>query len=189
MSYKVGGSLVSDEELAAQMQLGSEAALEQLVARYHIAIYTYIARLSGDYHAAGDIVQEIFIKLCKSIGQYRQGAPFKPWLYRIASNTYKDYCKTAYVRRVVPGLEQSGGYPAHAATTEETFMQNYEREQFIEAINSLSEIYREIILLRYYQELKLEEIAGVLNIPTGTVKSRLSNGLAQLKQLLAAKEF
>jgi RNA polymerase sigma factor (sigma-70 family) len=189
MSYKVGGILLSDEELAAQMQLGSEEALEQLVSRYHIAIYSYIARMSGDHHASSDIVQEIFIKLCKGIRKYQQGSPFKPWLYRIASNTYKDYCKMAYVRKVVPGLDQIDTNLIHAVTPEETFLKNYEREQFIQTIDSLSDIYREIVLLRYYQELKLEEIAAVLNIPTGTVKSRLSNGLAQLKQRLAVKEF
>lgn len=181
--------MVSDEELASQMQLGSEAALEEMVKRYHGPIHGYIVRMSGDYHATNDMTQEIFIKMCRGIQSYTSGMPFRPWLYSIASNTYKDYLKQAYTRKVIPGLEDTTHCSTNTVTPEEDFLKDYERSQLIKAINSLSHIYRETLILRYYDDLKLDEIASALKIPTGTVKSRLSNGLSQLKKIFSIKEF
>lgn len=180
--------MVSDEELAYQLQRGSEEALEQLVNRYHAPIHAYILRMSGDYHATHDLVQDVFIKVCRGIKYYRQGFPFKAWLYSIASNTYKDYKKTAYVRKVLPGLGETESCAGHIATPEEVLLKDYERTRVLDAINGLGDIYRETLILRFYQELKLNEIAVILNIPLGTVKSRLSSSVAQLKEILAVKE-
>lgn len=181
--------MVSDEDLAIELQRGSDEALEQLISRYHGSIHSYIARMSGDYHATHDIVQETFIKMCRGIKYYRPGLPFKSWLYSIASNTYKDYLKKAYVRKVTPGLEEVEKILTNAVTPEEALVRDYERDRLIRAIHSLGDIYRETLILRYYEDLKLDEIAVILNIPTGTVKSRLSKGLSQLKQILSTKEF
>lgn len=181
--------MLSDEELASQMQKGSEEALEEIVKRYHGPIHVYILRMSEDYHATHDIVQDVFIKMCRGIQHYRQGLPFRAWLYSIASNAYKDYRKKAYMRKVVPGLEETKQCLSNADTPEETCLKDYERTRLIKAVNSLSEIYRETLILRYYEELKLDEIANALKIPIGTVKSRLSKGLCQLKQIFSTKEF
>lgn len=186
---KGGDLLVSDEELASQMQLGSEAALEEIVKRYHGPIHGYLVRMSGDYHSTNDITQEIFIKMCGGIQSYRPGMPFRAWLYSIASNTYKDYLKKAYIRKVIPGLENTTHCSTNIVTPEESFIKNDERARLIKAINSLGHIYRETLILRYYDDLKLDEIASALKIPTGTVKSRLSNGLSQLKKIFSIKEF
>lgn len=181
--------MVSDEELAMQLQDGSEDALEQIVNRYHRPIYAFVLRMCGDYHTTLDIVQEIFIKMCKGIKYYRSGLPFRPWLYSIASNAYKDYRKRAYTRKVIPGLEETECLSVNDITPEDACIKDYEKTRLIEAINSLGDIYRETLILRYYEELKLEEIAVILNIPTGTVKSRLSNGLSQLRQDLRTREL
>ncbi|MDF2634732.1 MAG: polymerase, sigma-24 subunit, RpoE, subfamily [Pelosinus sp.] len=187
--FKGGDVLVSDEELALQMQIGSEEALEEIVKRYHGPIHVYILRMSSDYHATHDIVQDVFIKMCRGIRYYKPELPFRAWLYSIASNAYKDYQKKAYVRKVIPGLEEIKYCLSTTVTPEETCLKNYERTRIIEAVNSLSDIYRETLILRYYEELKLDEIANALKIPTGTVKSRLSKALSQLKQIFSAKEF
>lgn len=181
--------MISDEELAAQLQRGSEEALEQLVSRYHGPIHAYVIRMNGDYHTTHDIVQDTFIKMCRGIKYYRPGLSFRAWLYSVASNTYKDYCKRAYVRKVIPGLAEVEKNLTNAATPEAAVLQDYERARLIKAIHGLGEIYREALILRYYDDLKLAEIAVILNIPTGTVKSRISNALSQLKQILAPKEF
>jgi RNA polymerase sigma factor (sigma-70 family) len=180
--------LVSDEELASQMQLGSEGALEEIIRRYHRPIHAYILRMSGDYHATHDIVQDVFIKMCKGIQYYRPELPFHTWLYSIASNAYKDYRKNAYIRKVIPGLEENA-YGSTNITPEDACLKDYEKAKLVKAINSLGDIYRETLILRYYEELKLDEIARALKIPTGTVKSRLSNGLLQLKKIFSTKEF
>lgn len=176
-----------DEELALQLQQGDEAALETLVRRYHGPIHAYVVRMGGEYHAASDITQEVFIKLCRNIRHYRGNLPFRPWIYTIASNTYKDYLRKAYVKKDVLGAE-TGEVAAITETPETAFLEAAERRMVLEALQRLGEIYREVLILRYYQDLKLEEIALAVQIPVGTVKSRLSGALRQLKQLLAEGE-
>lgn len=181
--------MLSDEELALQMQLGSGDAFEEIIKRYHGPIHVYILRRCDDYHATHDITQEIFIKMCRGIQYYRPGLSFKAWLYSIAINTYKDYRKKAYIRKVTPGLEETKCCSTNTTTPEEALLKDYERARLIQEINSLGDIYRETLILRYYDELKLDEIASALNIPTGTVKSRLSKGLSQLKKIFSTKEL
>lgn len=179
--------IISDEELARQLQQGTETALETMVSRYHSKIFAYIYRMSKNYHSANDITQEVFIKICRNIKQYNSEFSFKMWIYTIASNTYKDYLKSAYVQKTVPGLEMSNDIRDHEDTPEEFLQKQVEREVIIEVLNQLGEIHREVVVLRFYEDLKLEEIAVVLDIPVGTVKSRLSNGLHNLKKLLSER--
>jgi len=181
--------LVSDEELASQMQLGSEEAFEEIIKRYHRPIHFYVLRMSEDYHITDDIVQEVFIKMCRGIQHYRPEFPFKAWLYSIACNTYKDYQKKAYIRKEFPGLEKTKYFSVDTVTPEEASLKNDERARLIQEINNLGGIYSETLILRYYNDLKLDEISNILNIPTGTVKSRLSKGLLQLKKIFSIKEL
>lgn len=181
--------MVSDEELASQMQLGSEEAFEEIIKRYHRPMHFYVLRMSEDYHVTDDIVQEIFIKMCRGIQYYKPEFLFKAWLYSIACNTYKDYRKKAYIRKEFPGLDKTKHSSVDTVTPEEALLKDYERTRLVQEIDSLGDIYRETLILRYYNELKLDEIASALNIPTGTVKSRLSKGLLQLKKNFSRKEF
>jgi RNA polymerase sigma-70 factor (ECF subfamily) len=176
--------IISDEELAMQLQQGNEDALETIVFRYHSKIFSYVYRMSKDYHNANDITQEVFIKVCRNIKKYKDEFLFKTWIYVIASNTCKDYLKSAYVQKTVTGLEMPENILDDVDTPEELLLKQSEREKIMEVLNTLPDIHREVIILRFYEELKLEEIAAILNIPLGTVKSRLSNGLHNLKKLL-----
>jgi len=176
--------IISDEELARQLQQGNEIALETIVSRYHSKIFSYIYRMSKNYHSANDITQEVFIKICRNIKKYNPEFLFKTWIYTIASNTCKDYLKSAYVQKTIPGLEISDNIRDYEDTPEEFLQKQDEQETIIEVLNQLGDIHREVVVLRFYEDLKLEEIALVLNIPVGTVKSRLSNGLHNLKKLL-----
>lgn len=181
--------MILDEELAKQLQQGSAVALEAIIRRYHEPIHAYIVRMGGEHHMAADITQEVFIKVCKGIHQYKPDLPFRPWIYAIASNTYKDYLKKAYVQRDLPGLEMKGDLAMTMDNPETTFLENSEREIVMKALTSLAEIYREILILRYYQDLKLGEIALTLQIPVGTVKSRLSAALHKLETMLVKGEI
>lgn len=181
--------MVTDEQLAAELKQGSEAALEELVTRYHKPIFGYVLRMNGDYHSSHDIVQDIFIKMCRGIRHYQPGLSFRAWLYSVACNTCKDYRKLAYTRKVVPGLAETEHCATGDLTPEEAVFRDYERECIISALGRLGDIHRETLILRYYEDLKLEEIAAILGIPTGTVKSRLAKGLANLKQILTERSF
>ncbi|EIW16639.1 RNA polymerase sigma factor [Pelosinus fermentans] len=176
--------IISDEELARQLQQGNETALETIVSRYHSKIFSYIYRMSKNYHSANDITQEVFIKICRNIKKYNPELLFKTWIYTIASNTCKDYLKSAYVQKTIHGFEMPDTIRDYEDTPEEFLQKQDEREAIIEVLNQLGGIHREVVVLRFYEDLKLEEIALVLNIPVGTVKSRLSNGLHNLKKLL-----
>jgi RNA polymerase sigma factor (sigma-70 family) len=176
--------IISDEELARQLQQGNEKALETIIFRYHSKIFSYIYRMSKNYHSANDITQEVFIKICRSIKKYNPEFLFKTWIYAIASNTCKDYLKSAYVKNIIPGFEMPENILDNGDTPEAFLLKQDEREAIIGILNNLGDIHREVIILRFYEELKLEEIALVLNIPVGTVKSRLSTGLHNLKKLL-----
>lgn len=173
--------MIADEELIKQIKYGEKTALNLLLQRYHRPIHAYAVRMGFDYHIANDIVQDIFIKLIRNITSYETDRPFRPWLYTIASNTCKDYFKKAHVKRDVLTADTPEAPPAIADNPEDLFMLEEKRNQVAEALFRLSEIHREVIVLRYYQELKLEEIAAVLTIPLGTVKSRLSHALHHLK--------
>lgn len=175
--------MISDEELATKIKYGDENALDILIRRYHSPIHSYIIRMGLEYHLANDIVQEVFIKLIRGLENYDTNRPFRPWLYTIASNTYKDYFKKAYVQKDIPSFEVEDN-KEDADNPEDIFMLHEKREHVAAALQCLSEIQREAIVLRYYQDLKLDEISSVLNIPLGTVKSRLSNALHHLKKLL-----
>lgn len=174
---------LTDEELAREFQAGNEAAFETLVYRYHARLVGYLFRMSHNYHLAEDIVQECFIRLYTSIGRYKFPAPFKPWVYAIAVNAFRDYTRSAYARRVVPAgggseIDASGGASANSG---DLMLRKAERDEVIQALSKLSDIYREVIVLRFYEDLKIGEIAEVLGVPEGTVKSRLAMAVSKLK--------
>jgi RNA polymerase sigma-70 factor (ECF subfamily) len=174
---------MSDEELMKKIKYGDKSALNTLICRYHGPIHAYIVRMGLEYHAASDIVQEVFIKLIRNIESYEPDRPFKPWLYTIASNTFKDYFKKAYVQKDVSSCDMPKN-AVSADNPEDIFMLQQDRQTVMTALNNLSEIHREVVVLRYYQDLKLNEISLALSIPLGTVKSRLSNALHNFKKLL-----
>jgi len=166
-----------------QLQTGDETALEELVSRYHAKIFSYIYRMSKNHHTSNDITQDVFIKVCRNIKKYSTCYSFKTWIYTIAANTYKDYLKSSYVQKTVMGLSVREDTLLDENTPEDYLQKQDDREMVAEALGCLSDGCREVIVLRFYEELKLEEIATVLHIPVGTVKSRLFNGLRSLKSL------
>ena len=121
MTWRI--DLISDEELAVKIKYGDTDALDMLVRRYHSPIHAYIVRMGVGYHQADDIVQEVFIKLIRSMQSYETARPFKPWLYTIASNTYKDYFKQAYVKRNVLVSEIEENNQTSTDGPEDIFMQ------------------------------------------------------------------
>lgn len=174
----------SDEDLCLQMQAGSESALEALVHRYHGPIHGFICRQLRDESAAQDLVQETFIRVCTKIKQYRYPQPFRPWLYRIALNICRDYWKSSAYRQkqavdeLLETTEDSQANIASIYDWQET------RAEVRQAILGLQEIYREVLILRFYQDLKLAEIAETLELPLGTAKWRLFKALSLVKQRL-----
>ena len=179
---------LSDEALMSAVMSGKSTALAMLVERYHSPLLSYIYRLvGGDRPLAEDIDQETFLHILQRSG-YQAGRPFKPWLYAIATNLVRDHFKSAVVRRTISQVNHDEELARREYTTAgspEVALSN--REQGYEiaaALSRLGEEYRAALVLRFYHGLSLQEIADVLHIPLGTVKSRLSVGTHRLRELL-----
>jgi RNA polymerase sigma-70 factor (ECF subfamily) len=176
-------ALFSDERLAYGIQHACAEDLDRLVERHHAPLLGFLYRITGgDRFLAEDLVQDTFLRMMSRIDTYRYPRPFKPWLYAIAVNLARDYFKQAELRH-------TDSTPPHfevpvTATPETEFVETEETQRVAAAMNRLPLFQREAILLRYFQELSLVEMAQVLQVPVGTVKSRLSLGLKSLKENL-----
>ena len=177
----------ADEQLARRVQRGHTADLAVLVERHHSPLLGFLYRLTGgDRALAEDLTQESFLRALRSIQQYQPSRPFKPWLYAIAVNVARDHFKRAEVRYAVTLADDELLALPDPIGLEETI--EIDGPRIAAAISALPVQQREAIILRYYQELSLAEIAAALDIPIGTVKSRLSLGLRQLRLWLKDDE-
>ena len=173
-------SASTDEQLARRMQRGHTSDLALLVERHHGLLLGFLYRLTGgDRSLAEDLTQETFLRALRSIQQYQTSRPFKPWLYAIAVNVTRDYFKRAETRHAVILTDDELLALPDPFELEETI--EVDGPRLASAIGALPVQQREAIILRYYQDLSLAEMAAVLSVPIGTVKSRLSLGLRQLR--------
>lgn len=176
-----------DRELVATAVRGVEGGFEELVKRYQRPISAYVYRMVGDYEAALDLTQEIFIKIYGSLSRYRPEFKFSTWIYKIAHNAAIDHLRrtTGRERSLVNGTE-SDQYDLPIESQSLSPEQQSEREERrveIEAVvRSLPTAYRELIVLRHSQDLTYEEIVEVTGLPLGTVKNRLFRAREMMRQ-------
>jgi RNA polymerase sigma-70 factor, ECF subfamily len=178
----------SDEQLMANVVAGDQVALATLVARHHAMLLGYLCRLvDGNRALAEDLSQETLLRVLRQ-DSYPSHRPFKPWLYTIATNLARDHFKSAAVRQRGHSSEED---PAllqmsdSAPGPEEHALAAEQGSEVRAALAQLSEDHRVVVLLRFYQGFSLQEIAQTLQIPVGTVKSRLSIALHRLRAELA----
>ncbi len=178
--------MLTDEQLASAIAHGSGDALTTLVERHHNALVGYLYRVTGgDRALAQDLTQETFLRLLRTISHYEYPRPFKPWLYAIATNLARDHYKRADTQHTFDDIDDTLPFADHEpAQLEDSLFMDAEMRRTARALNDLPDFQREVVTLRYQQELSLAEIAEALNIPVGTVKSRLSIGLRRLRDLL-----
>ena len=176
----------SDAACVRRLQRGDTDAFEILVRRHEKAIFNLIYRMLGDYDDAAETAQEVFLSAYRAIGQFRGEANFSTWLYRIAFNhaTTRRKSTTARQKRLVPidGSDMVDDTLGPAETLEKKEL----RERVQLALNELDPEDATVILLRDLQDIPYEDVARVLKIPVGTVKSRLHRARQALKARLAA---
>ena len=179
----------SDEQLMRAVMAGDQEALAALVTRHHAPLLGYLYRLvGGDRQLSEDLVQETLLHVLRQ-RTYQTGRPFKPWLYMIATNLARDYFKSAAVRqRGRSGDEEEALLHMYdsAPGPEECALAAEQGSEVRVALAQLSEDYRVVVLLRFYQGFSLQEIAETLQIPLGTVKSRLSVAVHRLRAMLVS---
>lgn len=180
--------MLTDETLYQRVITGDGGALEALVRRYHSPMLGYFYRLTDNRHLAEDLVQDLFARLVTYRGQPPRR--FKAWIFTVAGNLVRDYYRSAVHRREHPDPFEAGGpegRPPLADTgppVDELLLRDDDRRQVVEALHRLSPAQREVLVLRFYHDLSLDEIAAVTGAPVGTVKSRTFHALRQMKVYL-----
>ena len=185
----------SDEDLMRRTQGGDGAAFGQIVRRYEAPLFNYLRRMAGNAGEAEDLFQETMLRVYRSREGYDLEAPFRPWLYRIATNCCRDRLRY-WRRRPSTSLDASLGQgedgkalkeylasgtpgPADEAQAAEL------RERIEAAIASLPVKHRAVFLMARYEGMPYEAIGESLGIPVGTVKSRMNKAVHTLMQQLA----
>jgi RNA polymerase sigma-70 factor (ECF subfamily) len=181
---------LSDEELIIEFQRsGDEKAFEILIQRFKNPLTNYVFRFLGDYESWVDVVQETFIKVYRYKDNYSSVAKFSTWVYTIAGNL----AKTEYKRKQRRNLFSINSYGEESKTFEipdESFRpdvtvdSNMKNEIIQNALLKVRDSYREAVILRDIQGLSYEEIAEIIGIEVGTVKSRINRGRAELQKFL-----
>jgi RNA polymerase sigma-70 factor, ECF subfamily len=181
---------LTDEELILEFQQNNTVrAYEILVQRYKNPLTNYVFRFLGDYEACIDIVQETMIKVYRNKDSYKSIAKFSTWIYTIAGNL----ARTEYQRRrrrTIFSLNAFGEDDDTFDIPDESYMPDQITDSGIKdeiiqkALQKVSPVYRDMVVLRDIQELSYEEIADITGTNVGTVKSRINRGRAQLQKLL-----
>jgi RNA polymerase sigma-70 factor (ECF subfamily) len=188
-------TLGSDEELLTQFCKGQTEAFGVLVRRYERELYGYLCRYLGDPSLAEDVFQNTFLQVYVKSHQYQAGRPVRPWLYTIATNQAIDALRRqgrqqalsldqhheegneGDLQGLVQALESRQPGPLENVQGQEL------RERIRASVERLPDFLRQVLVLAYYQGLKYREIAEILGIPVGTVKSRLHAALVKLQEV------
>ncbi len=187
---------LTDEMLLEAARAGDRGAFDSLVHRYEKELYGYLRRYLGDAALAEDVFQNTFLKVYEKLDQYEAGRPVRPWLYTIATHQAVDALRRVN-RRGAISLDRkgsSGGETDQSSladllvskdqSPQDALSLEEQRQALRLAVEELPELYREVLLLAYYQEMKYKDIAEVLGVPVGTVKSRLHAAVGRLLQKL-----
>jgi RNA polymerase sigma-70 factor (ECF subfamily) len=173
-----------DEQFVNRVQQGDRKAFEMLVARYERPVFSAVYRLVRDFDDAADITQTAFLKAYRKIATCQPAAKFFSWLYRIAVNESLNHLKRQRRQQVYRG-ETSSSSP-----TPETEYDHAEVNQHLErALSAMSLDQRVPIILKHLLFLSYSEIAGILDIPESTVKSRLYTARQVLKDQLIRQGY
>jgi RNA polymerase sigma-70 factor (ECF subfamily) len=185
------------EELAQERawieacQSGDLRGLEGLYGRYHRQLYAYLVAMLRSEHAAEDVVQDIFVKLHKQIASYRSQSPFNHWLFRLARNQAIDHLRREKVRRVVSldeepaeGSAMRERVPSKGKDAQAQLLAGEKAVAIRAAVQALPPSFREVVLLREWEDLPYEDIAARLGLSVGTVKSRLFRARSLLEKAL-----
>lgn len=177
----------SDPELVANAARGLEGSFDELVNRYQRPISAFVYRMVGDYDAALDLTQEIFIKVYASLSRYRPEFKFSTWIYKIAHNAAIDHLRrTSSRERSLSVGTETDNYElpleSEGLTPEQQSEREERRGEIETVVRSLPTAYRELIVLRHSQDLTYEEIVDVTGLPLGTVKNRLFRAREMMRQ-------
>ena len=195
-----GGAIAAgetrDRVLLEGLRAGAEPAYEELLAQYQQPVYNLIFRLLNDPSETADVLQEVFLKIFRSVGSFRGQSSLKTWIYRIAVNeAYNQRRWFTRHRRQEVGLEaEEEGSRCYRDTLPDPGRSPFDlaagteaHALVAEALEELNPAFRAAVILRDIEDLSYEEIAEILQISLGTVKSRILRGREALRKILAGR--
>ena len=173
----------SDREDAARLRRGDSAGLTGLMDRHQDRLLRYLLRFLGDESVAEDVFQQTWLQVAERIARYDASRPFGPWLFAVARNLALDHLR----RRQPESLDEVAEPPAAADDPHTLAVSGQHRGWIVEAVAVLAPLDREVLSLRFEEELSLPQLAGTLGVAVPTAKARLYRALARLRSLLLAK--
>lgn len=179
--------MMEEKDLICRAAQGDADAFRQLVETYQTPAYRLAARMCGP-DSAEDVTQEAFLAAWRALPEFRGDCRFSTWLYRLVSNAAIDCLRREKKHRDtgdVDDLELPDGGPSPQELAERSDTRDAVRR----ALDRLSPEHRQVLLLRFMQELDYGEIARALNVSEGTVKSRINRAKSKLREVLAAGNF
>ena len=180
----------SDESLFERYRKGDTSSLRTIIERHHVELLRFLVRLVGDQAGAEDVFQETFLQIHLSAASFDATRRFRPWLFTIAANKARDYLRRKGRRRTLElsapvggsGEDDGGSFidlmEVRIPSPHQRLDDDETSRQVQAALGTLSPSLREILLLAYFQRLSYQQIADDLDIPLGTVKSRLHAAVA-----------
>lgn len=173
---------IMDRITADRIKSGDVEAYEDLITHYQSRVFSYCLRMTGNFHDAEELAQDVFVKVFRHIDQYDSGkGALSTWIFRIAHNNCANHLRNQGVRRDKPGLEEM----LHSLPEPgDPYRRVDQQADLASALAGLETADRELVLMKDYLDLKVSEIAQILDIPSGTVKSRLHTARARLKSLI-----
>ena len=178
-----------DAELITECLNGRTEAFGELVTRYQDRLFGTLVTMLGSVEDARDVAQDAFVQAYQKLESFRGQSAFYSWLFRIALNSSVDHHRRQ--RRPTVSIdaarEQTGSEPTdlHPDNSPSFSIERTERQTLVQlALSKLSPEYRQVLVLKEMEDMKYEEIAAVVKIPVGTVRSRIHRGRAELKEIL-----
>jgi RNA polymerase sigma-70 factor (ECF subfamily) len=197
MNDQTKDEITADEQLVTRFIAGDERAFDVIVQRYYRQIFGFLARFTGDRDLAEDLTQETFIKVHKSAKTFDPARSFKPWLFSVAANKARDALRS--VKRSLKTVDIHANQSDRDTSLIDIIAGDHEppdkrmieqerAEKVKHALSEMAENLREVLVLAYYERLQYKEIADMLAIPLGTVKSRLHKAVLTFGEIWKAME-
>jgi RNA polymerase sigma-70 factor (ECF subfamily) len=181
-----------EAELMTELRSGSEAAFDWLVTHYHGPVYGLVAGMLSDSNDAADVTQEVFLKAFRGIRAFREGSSLRTWLYRIAVREALNQRRWSWRHlRGQSSMDATAENGCAALEIEDTALSPFDELAGLEvqravqqALRGVNEVFRTAVILRDLEGLSYEEVAEIMEVSVGTVKSRIMRGRRALREAL-----
>lgn len=178
----------ADERLVSRALGGDRAAFDALFLKYQDYVYNIVYGIVGQPEAARDVTQEVFLQVYRSLGSFRRGSRFATWLYRVAVNRAVDFARSQRRWRFTTLDDEAKAKPDPEQNPEASALRHSEEETVRSVLRSVPPKHRDVLVLRYFQNLSVEEIAEILGVSVAAAKIRLHRARQHFKERFVATQ-